>query len=113
MVVSISVVPTARLPAAGRRFAAAFSKAIGSEAPPLTITTAQAAEVLLAAIAASDGTRGSVTENLLRTRVEDGILGDFAFDANGDTTAGAVTMYRIESGRERVLDVITPPRRLR
>ena len=35
------------------------------------------------------------------------------YHENGDTTAGAVTMYRIEQGRERVLDVITPPARLR
>ena len=68
---------------------------------------AQAAEVLLQAIAASDGTRASVTENLLKVRVEDGILGSFAFDANGDTTAAGVTMYRIEQGKPQVLGVIT------
>jgi hypothetical protein len=73
----------------------------------------QAAAVLLDAIAASDGTRASVTRNLFRTRVEDGILGTFELDGNGDTTAGGVTIYRIERGKPRVLTVITPPKSLR
>jgi ABC-type branched-subunit amino acid transport system substrate-binding protein len=76
-------------------------------------TTAQATEILLKATTASDGTRSSVTRNLLQTRVRGGILGSFGIDENGDTTAGAVTMYRIEKGKPRVVDVITPPKRLR
>jgi hypothetical protein len=42
-------------------------------------------------------------------RVEDGILGSFRLDANGDQTSPAVTMYRVEKGKPRVLAVITPP----
>jgi hypothetical protein len=64
--------------------------------------------MLLDVIAASDGARASVTRNLLRTRVRNGILRSFKFDANGDTTAGGVTMYGIEKGRPRVLDVVAP-----
>jgi ABC-type branched-subunit amino acid transport system substrate-binding protein/DNA-binding beta-propeller fold protein YncE len=113
VVISIPIVPPAHLPPTGRRFVEAFEKAIGGRADPYSITTAQAAAVLLDAIVASDGTRASVTRNLLRTRVEDGILGSFEFDANGDTTAGGVTIYRIEEGKPRVLSVITPPKSLR
>jgi ABC-type branched-subunit amino acid transport system substrate-binding protein/streptogramin lyase/predicted Ser/Thr protein kinase len=113
VVVSVPVVDPARLPPAGRRFVDAFEQAIEGKAAPHSPPTAQATEVLLDAIAASDGTRASVTRNLLRTRVENGILGSFEFDANGDTTTGGVTMYRIEGGKPRVLDVITPPKRLR
>jgi ABC-type branched-subunit amino acid transport system substrate-binding protein len=51
------------------------------------MTTAQATEVLLDAIADSDGTRSSVSERLLGVRVTDGILGSFDFDANGDRTS--------------------------
>ena len=79
---------------------------------PYSVTTAQAVEVLLDAIAASDGTRASVTEQLLKVRVKDGILGSFEFDANGDRTSAAVTMYRIEEGKPRVQAVITPPAEL-
>jgi ABC-type branched-subunit amino acid transport system substrate-binding protein/DNA-binding beta-propeller fold protein YncE len=113
VVVSLPVVDPARLTPAGRRFVESFERAIEGKAAPHSVATAQATEMLLDAIAASDGTRASVTRNLLRTRVNNGILGSFEFDAKGDTTAGAVTMYRIEQGKPRVLDVITPPKRLR
>jgi ABC-type branched-subunit amino acid transport system substrate-binding protein/DNA-binding beta-propeller fold protein YncE len=113
LVISFPAVPPKHLPVSGRRFVEAFEKVIRGRVAPYTVTTAQATEVLLDAIAASDGTRASVTKNLLRTRVEDGILGSFEFDANGDTTAAGVTMYRIEQGKPRVLSVITPPESLR
>jgi ABC-type branched-subunit amino acid transport system substrate-binding protein/streptogramin lyase len=109
---SVASFPPSRVPASGRGFVDAFEKAIGGEVDPYSITTAQATEVLLAAIAASDGTRASVAEELLKVRVKDGILGSFEFDANGDTTAGAVTMYRIEKGKPRVHAVLTPPAEL-
>ena len=113
VVVSVPVVHPARLPPAGRRFVEAFEQAIERQAAPPSAAMAQATEVLLDAIAASDGTRASVTRNLFRTRVKDGILGSFELDANGNTTAGGVTMYRIDRGKPRVLSVITPPESLR
>jgi ABC-type branched-subunit amino acid transport system substrate-binding protein len=109
---SVASFPPSRLPPSGRGFASAFHKAVGGDVDPYSITTAQAVEVLLAAIASSDGTRASVTERLLEVRVRDGILGSFEFDANGDTTSGAVTIYRIEEGRPRVHTVMTPPKDL-
>ena len=112
MVISFPVVPPTRFPRSGREFAKEFEEAVGAPADPYAMAVAQATEVLLDAIAGSDGTRASVSRNLFRTRVEDGILGDFAIDQNGDTTAGGVTMYRIENGRPRVVDVVTPPRSL-
>jgi ABC-type branched-subunit amino acid transport system substrate-binding protein/DNA-binding beta-propeller fold protein YncE len=113
VVVSVPVVHPARLPPTGRRFIEAFEQEIEGQAASYTAPTAQATEVLLDAIAASDGTRASVTRNLLRTRVKNGILGSFEFDANGNTTSAGVTMYRIEQGNARLLDVITPPESLR
>ena len=109
LVVSVAGPPVDGLPASGRRFARAFEDAIGGSADPYSITTAQATDVLLDAIAASDGTRASVTEELLKVRVRNGLLGSFRFDANGDMTAPAVTMYRIEQGKPRVRAVVTPP----
>lgn len=64
--------------------------------------------MLLDAIARSDGRRASVTAELFKTKVTNGILGSFSFDANGDTTAGAVTIYRIVRGKPTVFMVITP-----
>jgi ABC-type branched-subunit amino acid transport system substrate-binding protein len=64
--------------------------------------------VLLDAIARSDGTRASVIAEVFNERVSNGILGSFSFDRNGDTTAGAVTIYRIVRGSPTVFEVITP-----
>jgi ABC-type branched-subunit amino acid transport system substrate-binding protein/streptogramin lyase len=108
LVASVATLPPERLSPSGQRFFESFEKAVGGDLDPYSPTTAQAAEVLLDAIAASDGTRASVTDELLKVRVEDGILGSFEFDANGDTTSAGVTMYRIEKGKPRVLAVITP-----
>ena len=112
LVYSVAAFPPDRPPPSGRLFVASFGRAIGGEIDPYSATTAQATEVLLDAIAASDGSRASVTERLLEVRIEDGVLGSFGFDRNGDTTAPAVAMYRIEGGKPRVLEVLRPPRRL-
>ena len=79
---------------------------------PIAAYAAQATDVLLDAIARSNGTRSSVTARLMRTKVDDGILGTFSFTPSGDTTAGAVTVYQWRSGSARVLRVITPSLRL-
>ena len=60
-----------------------------------TAYAAQSAEILLDAIARSDGTRASVTRELFKTRVENGILGDIRFDKNGDPVEAPVTIWRI------------------
>ncbi len=83
---------------------------------------AQAAELLLAAIARSDGTRSSVASRLLATRAQDGILGDLRFDQNGDIVPSPITIVRVKPGGEGmsrnatdfadgaiVQTVITPP----
>ena len=95
MYVTTADLPRATLPmtAAGRRFA----RDIG---PPATeylgvLEAGQAAELVLDAIARSDGTRAGVLEQLQASRVKDGILGSFRFDPNGDMTATAIPILRI------------------
>jgi len=109
MTVSVVGVPNDRLPLAGRKFVAAFGREVGEAPGPNAAPAAQATEVLLDAIARSDGTRASVIEQLFKTKVKNGILGSFSIDRNGDTTAGAVTIYRIVHGKPTVFRVITPP----
>jgi hypothetical protein len=58
---------------------------------------------MLAAIARSDGTRASVTRELLRTRL-DSVLGSVAFDRYEDTTNPTVMALRVER-RENVSDI--------
>ena len=58
---------------------------------------------MLDAIAKSDGTRRGVRAKLFETKVTDGILGTFRFDANGDPAdaTGPVvgfTIFRADGG---------------
>jgi branched-chain amino acid transport system substrate-binding protein len=96
-----------RLPAAGREFARRFEGRYMSRPRSFSMHTAQAAHVLLDAIAGSDGTRADVTRRILAARVEGGLLGDFEFDRYGDTTLNAIGVYRIEEGRMRFKTVIS------
>jgi branched-chain amino acid transport system substrate-binding protein len=99
MHVSLGGAVTERLPPAGARFVERFSRAHGgAEVEPSTVYAAQATEVLLDAIARSNGTRASVLEQLFGTHVRRGLLGTFAFDANGDTTESPITIMRVSRG---------------
>jgi branched-chain amino acid transport system substrate-binding protein len=101
-------VPNAKLPAEGRRFLKEFEKRHGHGAPDLSAAYgAQAAEVLLDAIARSDGTRASVTRELRRTNVKNGILGAISFDRYGDLVEAPLTLSRITSTGVVVDRVIT------
>ena len=101
-------VANAELPRRGKQFLADFAEAGGLPGPDNSATYgAQTAEILLDAIARSDGTRASVNAELRRTRVENGILGDIRFDANGDLLEGPFTYYRVVGDRAVVDRVVT------
>ncbi|MBM2821819.1 MAG: Amino acid transporter substrate-binding protein [Thermoleophilia bacterium] len=86
MVISYAGQPLSKLPPAGQKFIKQFRAyaKIKGNMPPYSIYQAQAAQVMLAAIARSDGTRGSVVKELFKTNVKNGIMGSFRFDKNGD-----------------------------
>jgi DNA-binding SARP family transcriptional activator/ABC-type branched-subunit amino acid transport system substrate-binding protein/streptogramin lyase len=94
---SVYGVPNGELPPPGKRFLEDFEATRAGEPSPSysAAYAAQAAEILLDAIARSDGTRSSVTEELRRTTVEDGLLGDIRFDEYGDLVEGPVTIFRV------------------
>jgi branched-chain amino acid transport system substrate-binding protein len=100
MLMSVAGVPIDQFKGKGAEFAAAFKPTLGGkEIDPYAIYGAQAAQVLLDAIAASDGTRQSVIEKLFETNITDGYLGTFEINDNGDPSgaSGAVvgfTIYR-------------------
>ena len=87
------------LSSAGRQFARDHG-ARGTTQQGL-LPAAQAAELVLDAIARSDGTRASVLEEIRGAEVKDGILGDFRLDRYGDITPAPVSIFRV-TGR-------TPP----
>jgi branched-chain amino acid transport system substrate-binding protein len=87
------------LPPAGREFLRRFAAAHPEQpVSGFTAYAAQAAEVLLDAIENSDGTRSSVTAELMHVRVREGLLGTFAFDSQGDPSRAMVTVFRVSPG---------------
>ena len=99
MRVTLPGIPPEALPAAGKRFLRDFGASLGGPGGFGAPEAAQAAEVLLDAIARSDGTRASVVQELFATRVTNGILGSFSFDRNGDIVPGPVAVYRFDRGK--------------
>lgn len=97
MYVSQYGIANSKLPPRGRQFLRSFAAARGTGPGPdfAAAYGAQAAEIFLDAIARSDGTRASVTRELFRIRVEDGILGDIRFDRNGDPVNSPFTVVRM------------------
>jgi branched-chain amino acid transport system substrate-binding protein len=108
-VYTIATLPSDRLAPAGRRFAAEFERRFGDLPCCYAVQNAQAAEILLDAIADSDGSRRSVTRNVLAAEVADGPLGDFHLDEAGDTSANTIAVYEITGGRGRYRAAVSPP----
>ena len=78
--------PLTKLSKTGKTFVTglrAYAKVKG-QMPPYPIYQGQAAQIVMNAIAKSNGTRSSVTDQLFKTHVKNGIMGTFHFDKNGD-----------------------------
>jgi branched-chain amino acid transport system substrate-binding protein len=108
-VVSAPGVPIAQLPSSGRQLAARLGPAAPQTLQSYAVYAAEATEVMLDAVARSDGTRQSVTKRLLQTKLQNGPLGGVSFDANGDVSSTAVSMYEIRGGAFSFLKVVRPP----
>jgi branched-chain amino acid transport system substrate-binding protein len=92
-------ITTANLPPAGARFVERFARTQpGVEIESFAVYAAQATEVMLDAIARSDGTRASLLDQVFRTRLQGSLIGDVAFDARGDTRTTRVTVLRVVGG---------------
>lgn len=109
MIVSVPGLAPNALPDLGARTVEQLSEELGRPPHQYAVYAAQATELLLDAIARSDGTRASVVRELFATDVKNGILGDFAVTETGDTTATQVTMYDVVNGRLRFREVLRPP----
>lgn len=97
--VSTAFVPLAGLPAVGRRRAGDLARSRGGRpVHPSAVYAAQAAEIVLDAVAGSDGTRASVARGIRSTRPRRGFLGRFRFDAAGDVSDAPVAIVRARRG---------------
>src|SRR5206468_4047884 len=108
--ISYPGIPVKSLKGAGAKFVTGFTKVNGGKLPdPYTAYAAQAAQVLLGAIAKSNGTRASVTSKLFNLSVTNGVLGNFKIDSNGDTTLGTVTFGQMNGQKAKFIGLIKPP----
>src|SRR4051794_13454906 len=68
--VSVAGLPNKNLKGAGKAFVKAFAARVGNPTPnPYSVYAAQAAEIMVAAIAKSNGTRADVAAQLFKTKV--------------------------------------------
>jgi branched-chain amino acid transport system substrate-binding protein len=109
LITTVPGVLRSELPPAGQRFLREFGSETVFPTPPGSPEAAQATEVLLDAIARSEGTRASVVDELFATKVENGILGSFTFDRFGDIDPAPVGVYRYKGGKLVVDGVVRAP----
>jgi branched-chain amino acid transport system substrate-binding protein len=110
MFLSVAGVPIDEFKGKGAEFAEAFKPRLGGkEIDPYAIYGAQAAEIMLDAIAASDGSRADVIAKLFETNVTDGYLGSFNINENGDPAGaeGAVVGFTIYKATDKLNTVKT------
>ena len=96
MWVTVPGLTPARLPPAGKEIV----REVGTGPPPTLGSpyAAAATELLLDAIAASDGSRAEVVRELRQARVTSGPVGPMRFDRHGDPVPRHVDLYRMRDG---------------
>jgi len=84
------------------------SQLAGKPVDPYAILGAQAAKVLLDAIAKSDGSRSQVIANVFKTHVSNGLIGSFSLNKNGDLSGatGAALKFTIYVGANNHLKTL-------
>jgi branched-chain amino acid transport system substrate-binding protein len=111
MFMSVAGVPIEELTGAGKTFIEDFQKELGAEkVDPYAAYGGQAAVILLDAIeAAGEADRAKVIENLFNTKVEDGILGSFEINENGDPAlaSGGIVGFTIYRGEKELVPETT------
>ncbi len=110
--VSVAGAPPSALKGAGATFVKDFSAQIGTTPNPYSQYGAQAMNVMLDAIAKSDGSRGSVAASLFGLHVTNDILGSFTINDKGDTSLNPITIYKQQSGELKPLKTVVPPANL-
>ena len=111
LTISLAAAPIRALPPPGRRWAAEFRKRWGASPCCYAVHAGQVMNLVLDAIASSDGSRADVLRNLQGTSVRGGLVGDFRFD-RCDTTLTTVATYRIRGGRLHYEQTLEVPRAL-
>lgn len=96
--VSSAGIPAPALPPAGRRFLKTLLPGRPfADISPNVAAAAEATEILLNAIATSDGTRASIARSLLGSSTRDGLIGQVSFNTQGDPLPAPIAIYRVDS----------------
>ena len=101
----VAGVPIDEFTGSAADFIAEFEPTLGGDpVDPYAVYGAQAAQILLDAIANSDYSRADVIAKLFETQVSGGFLGDFEINENGDPAlaSGAVVGFTIYRGEEQL-----------
>ena len=98
MYISVAGLPISKLGKTGKAFLVAFAKYQGKKVvDPYAVYAAQTAQIMLNAIAKSNGSRPSVVKNVFRANIVNGIMGTFRFDKNGDICPfKTISFYRLK-----------------
>jgi hypothetical protein len=94
----------------GAEFAKAFKPRLkGKALDPYAILGAQAADVVLRAIEKSDGSRAGVIDQVFKTTVDNGYIGSFSLNKNGDLTGakGAALTFSVYHGTDELVSLKT------
>jgi branched-chain amino acid transport system substrate-binding protein len=94
---------------AALKFIDGFKSQLGGKpVDPYAILGAQAAQVLLKAIENSDGSRSSVIDEIKKVKVDNGLIGSFEFNKNGDITGakGAALLFTVYVGQGNHLQTL-------
>ena len=116
MFMSVAGVPIDEFSGVAKEFATEFEADYlnGARIDPYAIYGAQGAQIVLDAIAESDGTRSDVIAKMFATEVTDGLLGSFKFNENGDPedASGAVVGFTIYVATDKLetVEAISPSR---
>ncbi|HKG44910.1 MAG TPA: branched-chain amino acid ABC transporter substrate-binding protein [Gaiellaceae bacterium] len=85
------------------------AKLNGKAVDPYAILGAQAGKVLVDAIGKSDGTRSDVISKVFATKVNNGYIGSFSFNENGDLSGakGAAVLFTVYKGTNHLNTLLT------
>ncbi|HXH89438.1 MAG TPA: branched-chain amino acid ABC transporter substrate-binding protein [Gaiellaceae bacterium] len=110
MFMSVAGVPIDQFEGQGAEFAEAFKPRLGGKAiDPYAIYGAQAAQIMIDAIGASDGSRADVIAKMFEAQVTDGYLGTFGINETGDPSGaeGAVVGFTIYKATDKLETIKT------
>jgi branched-chain amino acid transport system substrate-binding protein len=92
--ISVAGAPPKALTGRGATFVKSFGKQIGATPNPYAAYGAQAMLVMLDAVAKSGGSRANATKAIFGITINNGILGNFTINAQGDTNLTPITIYK-------------------